>query len=120
MCRSRLEDHVTAPRIAEKLVNWFSDVKLASLELPSTSFGAGRNLHALTGAVQLGRKLVVVLDDQLSLVFTDPEETIAGEDQFTIAGYRQVVFDWQEFGNLTCHTDVFANGAVSFRAQRRL
>lgn len=111
---------MTSPTIAEQLANWFSRVKLASLQLPSASFGAGRNLHALTGAVQLGRKLVVVLDDQLALVFTEPDDPIIGEDEFVIGGFRQVVFEWQEFGNLQSHTEVFDHGVVALRAQRTL
>jgi hypothetical protein len=109
--------HVTLEAAAEVVREWFDRVKLASLDLPSGSLGAGRNLHQLTDVIVTTSKLILVLDHQLVLLFTEPSEPVSGSDELVFSRFTQLVFDWQEYGNMTPHAEVFREGAVRFRAQ---
>ncbi len=103
--------------ILEQLNRWYSQEKLAGLKLPDRWFGRPfGDLHPMTRAEVWGDRLIVELSGQLLLVFTEPQEPKEGDEGLMI-GFRHCVFDWQEFGNKTPHTEVFESGSVAFVSQ---
>jgi hypothetical protein len=91
---------------------------LASLELPSGSFGGGRrSLYRLTSLEVMGDRLLIELEGQLLLVLTDPGEPVVDGQDLVFDQFAQLVFDWQEFVNKRPHAEIFDKGELRFIAQ---
>ena len=100
------------------VVAWFSQAKLASIELPNGWFGRPYdNLHQLTWSSATQHKVLLEFDHQLLLVITDPGFTQEGDRELRIGRCVQVTLDWQEFGNLRAHVDDHGAGSVRLVAQ---
>ena len=121
-------DHEGTPRTAGCAVSvagafavvrdWYDRVTLASLYLPTGSFGGGaRSLYRLTNLVATGDRLIIELEGQLLLIITEPGEPLADRDHLVFDRFGQLVFDWQEFGNKQPHVEVFHEGELRFVAQ---
>lgn len=101
-----------------KIQPWFNSAKLASLELPDGWFGRPfDNLHTLTYFSIRPHKTIIELDNQLLLSFTDLASVIVNDKQLELSGFTQLVFDWQEYGNLKAHAQVYTEGLVRFWPQ---
>lgn len=98
--------------------DWYDRVLLASVQLPTKSFGGGaRSLFRLTNVAAFGDRLIIELEGQLLLIITEPGEPLIGDDQLVFDDFAQVVFDWQEFGSKRPHAEVFREGEVRLVAQ---
>jgi len=80
------------------------------------------NLHELTFVAQLRKRLLVELDDQILLSFsgnatatltTTTHGRIDGEPTLVLAGFRQCVVDYLEYGSDKPHVLSFISGSVS-------
>lgn len=104
---------MTTAEAAEVITDWFTRVRVASLVLPNGWFGRPYdNLHELTWAGATRHKLLVELDSQLLLILTDPGDVDFDSAELRITGCVQVVLDWQEYGNMTPHSDNHGPGTV--------
>lgn len=93
---------------------WFDTVGTAGLQLPNGWFGRPYdNRHELTWSQARPHKLLLELDAQLLLVLADPgEPTTEGRD--LIVPFGQLVFDWQGYGDLQNHADLFRRSSLTF------
>jgi hypothetical protein len=90
---------------------------LAHFELPDGGPGRpGDNLYQLTFVLARQHKLLVELDDQLLLVFTEPRVEASSDGEVQVS-YTQLTFDWQEYGNLRPHVSTYGEGTLKFRGQ---
>jgi hypothetical protein len=96
-----------------------SNLGLAHFELPDGGPGRpGDNLYQLTFVAARQLKLLVELDNQLLLVFTEPRIEAANDSCVRIA-YRQLTFDWQEYVNLRPRISTYGEGILDFTSQPR-
>lgn len=109
----RAED--PAAMVAE-LREWFAaspDWPVA-LRVPDRHWG-GRvadSLFTCTFVQALERKLILELEHQILLTFTEPKEIVVAEHSVTIRDFTQLVIDWQEFVSLTPHCQRYSSGEV--------
>ncbi len=105
-------DESVEPRLA--IQRLFATSSLAHLSLPDGGIGrAGDNLYRLTYIEDRPRKLLVELDDQLLLVFTEAAVTSADHKEVRLR-FKQLTFDWEEYGSLTPHASTYSSGQVVF------
>ena len=101
----------------ETVKRWFEEMDgQAHLVLPDGPFG-GRpyeTIPELTHLLARPRKLLIELDEQLLLVFTEPGRVEVEGRDLVIDDYAQCVFDWQEYVNFTPHGDKFRAGEFRF------
>jgi hypothetical protein len=103
----------------EQITKWFANVRHAGLILPNGWFGRPHdNQHQLTWAHARRYKLLLELDEQLLLVLTTPGPPIINAEGITM-GFDQLVFDWQGYGDLQPHVDVFSAGQLQLVAPTR-
>ncbi len=107
-------------KILRMVREWFAEVKLVGLELPSGYFGRPYdNQHELTFSIARPHKLILELDSRVYLIFTDVSQAHVEPDALVLAGFRQLVFDRQDYGDdKQCHVDVFVQGAIRFVAHQ--
>jgi hypothetical protein len=73
------------------------------------------NLHRLHRLIFIEvrpHKLLVELDHQLWLNFTDVSNVYADNSGLILEDFAQSVIDWQEYGSLSPHVEVFKSGVV--------
>ena len=100
------------------LRQWFSRVKLASLELPHGWFGRPYdNLHQLTWSAATTHKVLLELDHQILLILTDPGPAEITSDLARIKDCLHVTLDWQEYANMKPRLDDHGNGNVTLHGQ---
>ena len=97
--------------------DWFSSVGGGSLYLPNGWFGRPYDgIHQLTYIEHRPHKLLMELDNQLLLVFTDLGSVDVKEDvketELVLTGFVQLVFDWQEYVSLVPHVEIYRSGVV--------
>jgi hypothetical protein len=106
-------------RVLQQLIHWFEAERVAGLVLPGGWFGRPcDNQHELTWAQARQTKLILELDHQLLLVLTEPA-TPRPDGPNLVMPFRQMVFDWQEYGNMRPHADSFGEGELTFASIRR-
>jgi len=105
-------------QVLQMVRDWFAQGRRIGLELPSGWFGRPYdNQHELTFSVARPHKLILELDSRLCLVFTDVARACVEADALVLSGFKQLVFDWQEFGNdERCHLTVYKLGTARFVA----
>jgi hypothetical protein len=109
---------MTTVEAAEMIIDWFTRVQAASLELPNGWFGRPYdNLHQLTWAGATEHKLLLELDHQLLLILTDPGDVDLDSAELRITSCAQVVLDWQEYVNMVPHSDNHGAGTVRLVAR---
>lgn len=102
-------------RSYELIDNWFAIKKGAGLILPDGWFGRPHdNVHSLTYIEIRPHKLLLELDNQLLLIFTDVGSVYLEENELCFKDFSQLVFDWQEYGSMLSHATVYKNGIVKF------
>ena len=95
--------------------DWFKKNDCFGLILPNGWFGRpGDNCHQLTWTVEKENKLIIELDNQLYLIFTKPISYSIEGNKFIFSNFRQCVFDWQGYGDMTSHCSVYNSGEVKF------
>ena len=106
---------ITNNEISETIVSWFKTVAAVGLILPDGWFGRPYdNYHRLTYLEVRPHKLLVELDNQLLLIFTDlASAELKGQD-LALSGFVQCAFDWQEYGTLAPHLQGYSSGQVTF------
>jgi hypothetical protein len=87
---------------------------MANLVLPDGPYGGPSDILQLTYITNRPRKLVMELNGQFMLVFTDPAKAIVENDELIVNGFAQVLFDWQEGSDPTARAKVFKYGEVKF------
>ena len=106
---------MSTQKILEAVQSWFNQDKHIGLKLPSGWFGRPYdNHHQLTFSTSRPHKLILELDQQLYLIFTEPEGAYIEDDELVITGFKQLVFDRQGYGDMQCHAEVFSAGEVRF------
>jgi hypothetical protein len=100
-------------RICDIISDWFEKEKGGSLKLPDGWFGRPMgNIHELTFIVKRPRKLIIELDEQVYLIFTELESVRIDGPKIIFSEFRQLVFDWQEYAHLTPHMSLYNSGEV--------
>ena len=74
-------------------------------------------IHLLSYLAVLRHKTIVELDEQLLLSFTDLKLLDVSDAELVFKDFGQCVFDWQEYGSLTPHLDVYPSGTVTLVRQ---
>jgi hypothetical protein len=101
--------------------DWFGQVRVAGLELPSGWFGRPHdNLHELTWSAATSGKLLLELDEQILLILTDAHDAEVGDNRLRITNCRQVTLDRQEYANMRPHVDDLGAGDVTFHGRPAL
>ena len=109
---------MTHEQIKDALVDWFSKNPGPCLELPDGYFG-GRpfdNSHKLTFVAARPHKLILELDEQVLLVFTDCKSSESGDSDFSISNFKQLTVDRQGYGDMKPHHHSYGSGTVRFRS----
>ncbi|WP_287797554.1 hypothetical protein [Idiomarina sp.] len=93
---------------------WNKKNNVFGLQLPDGWFGRpGDNQHRTTYTLERDNKLILELDNQLYLIFTKPLKFETSNNDLVISGFKQLVFDYQGYGDLNVHSKVFKTGAVT-------
>lgn len=108
------------PQVTTIISAWFERNPIPSLALPDGWFGGryGEGAHRLTYLEQRPRKLLIELDEQLLLSFTEVPAVSSSGEELVLSEFQQLVFDWQEYVNLTPHADRYSRGEVRFEMRR--
>jgi hypothetical protein len=97
-----------------KFKSWNKNNEVFGLQLPDGWFGRpGDNQHRVTCTLERDNKLILELDDQLYLVFTKPINIEKSANDLVISGFRQLVFDYQGYGDMKAHSKTFRSGEVT-------
>ena len=70
------------------------------------------NQHRLSFLEVRPHKLLLELDQQLWLILTDVAKVYADNSGLILENFAQGVFDWQAYGSLSPHVEVFKSGVV--------
>jgi hypothetical protein len=101
-------------KIYTTVLKWFRDSPISKLVLPDGAYEGGSDFFQLTYITNRPRKLLVELNGQFLLVFTDPGTALIANDQLIINEFAQVLFDWQEGSDTTTRAKVYKYGDVRF------
>jgi hypothetical protein len=104
--------------ICRKISGWFKAAKYADMQLPRGWFGGriGEALLVLTWVEARPHMLLVELDKQILLVFTDVQSVIADKNQLILRDFAQLVVDGKYFDGMEPFAEVYQEGEVIFRA----
>jgi len=105
---------MTRDKVYTTVLKWFRDKSNANLVLPDGAYGGPKDILQLTYITNRPRKLVIELNGQFMLVFTDPEKAEIVDDELVVNGFAQVLFDWQEGSDPTPRAKVYKYGDVKF------
>ncbi|MSP13841.1 MAG: hypothetical protein EXR62_12905 [Chloroflexi bacterium] len=95
------------------ILRWFQIARVGGLVLPDGWFGRPYdNTHQLTHLEIWSHKLLIELDDQLLLIFTDIKKVRIENSELLLTDFVQLVFDYQEYVNLSPHARVYKDGEV--------
>ena len=99
----------------EEIIKFCGSMDCFGLILPSGWFGRPYdNFHQLTWIEERKSKLIVEIDNQLYLIFTKPIQLEVINNNLVITGFEQLVFDYQGYGNMKPHCELFNYGEVEF------
>jgi hypothetical protein len=103
-------------QIVTTISNWFGEARFGGLILPDGWFGRPHdNLHSLTFVMARPAKVLLELDDQQLLVFTDLAIARVENSEIILEQFAQCVFDWQDYGSvIDSHVSVYKEGQVRF------
>ena len=103
--------------IAKEITKWFQRTGGGGLILPDGWFGRPYdNIHQLTFIEIRSCKIIIELDEQLHLLLTEPKSITCTNGEIILGGFRQCVFDWQEYGSNVSHCSSFTSGELKFVA----
>ena len=107
---------MTHEEVKDALVSWFAGRPAPYMRLPDGYFGgrAGESCHKLTFVAARPHKLLVELDEQVLLVFTECHAAVSEEFEFSISDFRQLTVDGQEYVNMKPFQDTYGPGTVKF------
>lgn len=101
-------------KVIKMISHWFQIARGCSLLLPDGWFG-GRpheGQHTLTYLEVRPHKLLMELDEQLLLIFTEIATVRIENSDLVLTDFQQFVFDWQGYGDLLPHVAVYRQGTV--------
>jgi len=94
--------------------SWNKKNEVFGLQLPDGWFGRpGDNQHRATYILDRDNKLILELDNQLYLVFTKPISIVKSGNDLVFSGFKQIVFDYQGYGNMKAYSKTYKSGAVT-------
>lgn len=94
--------------------SWNKKNGVFGLQLPDGWFGRPfDNQHRTTLTVDRDNKLILELDNQLYLVFTKPLKVEVSGNDLIISSFKQLIFDYQGYGDMKAHTKVYNSGVVT-------
>jgi hypothetical protein len=97
-----------------KFESWNKKNEVFGLQLPDGWFGRpGDNQHRTTLILDRDNKLILELDNQLYLVFTKPLKIELSNNDLAISSFKQLVFDYQGYGDMKAHSKVYQSGEVT-------
>ena len=97
----------------ETISRWFQVTRVCHLVLPDGWFGRPYdNQHRLTHLQARPHKLLMELDEQLLLIFTEIATVRLEASELILTDFQQFVFDWQGYGDLLPHVAVYRQGTV--------
>jgi hypothetical protein len=105
---------MTRDKVYTTVLKWFRDHPSATLVLPDGVFGSTNDVLQLTYITNRPRKLLVELNGQFMLVFTDPQKADVVDGNLILNNFAQVLFDWQEGSDVSPHAKVYKYGDVKF------
>ena len=95
--------------------SFLSKEKFFGLILPDSWFGKPYdNGHEVTWLEERENKLIIELDNQLYLIFTKPVVYEIVGKELIFSQFKQLVFDWQGYGDMTPHNNIYSKGTVKF------
>lgn len=104
-------------QIIKNIKNWFQIKGGGSLITPDGWFGRPYdNIHMLTYLEVRPNKVILELDEQLYLIFTDVKSVYTKNEELCFEEFSQCVFDWQGYGDLKPHATIFSSGIVKIVA----
>lgn len=93
---------------------WNKKNKVFGVQLPDGWFGRpGDNQHRATCTLVRENKFILELDNQLYLIFTKPLQTMKSGNDLVLSGFKQLIFDYQGYGDMNAHCKVYKTGAVT-------
>ena len=108
---------INKENIIKQINNWFKNYNGGGLITPDGWFGRPYdNIHMLTCLIVRSTKVILELDEQLLLTFTDLKSISDKGTELIFENYSQCVFDWQEYGNVKSHVSVYKSGIVKIVA----
>lgn len=104
-----------------EISNWFQKAISVDLYLPDRCFGRPTDFqHQLSFIEERPHKLLLELCQQFLIVLTDCKTICLEADRLILKDFSQFVFDWQGFGDLTPHVQVYLTGELRFVAQPKI
>lgn len=100
----------------ERIWRWFASWEVGpGLILPNGWFGRPYdNIHSLTFLAVRPKKMLVELDHEMLLIFTDLKEVQDEGHELVLSSFSQLVVDLQEVDSLTPHAYLYRYGEVRF------
>lgn len=103
--------------ISTLVEKWFQRTGGGGLILPDGWFGRPYdNIHQLIYIESRPKKVIIELDGQLYLIITEPTSALEKDNELTLSGFTQCVFDWAEYGLRAVHCAIYKSGDVKFLA----
>jgi len=109
------------PDVEQIVRDFFASDRAISMELPDGWFG-GRpyeNQHEPTFIAMRPHKLILELDGQVYLIFTEAKTVERRGGRLIVEDFDQVVLDRQGYGDMRAHVSVYDRGCVTFHAPAR-
>ncbi|MBW8183204.1 hypothetical protein [Shewanella nanhaiensis] len=98
----------------KEIEHWNKSNEAFGLQLPDGWFGRpGDNQHRLTYSLERENKLILELDNQLYLIFTKPLMIEKSGNDLVISNFKQLIFDYQGFGDMRSHNKPYGSGVVT-------
>jgi hypothetical protein len=100
----------------QQIRKWFGASEVGpGLILPNGWFGPPHSTqHALTFLVALKHKVLLELDEQVLLSFTELGNVREEGADLVLSPFLQLVLDWQESGSLEPRSYLYRSGEVRF------
>jgi len=99
----------------DTISKWFEIAEVGGITLPDGWFGRPYDtLCRLTFLQVRPHKLLLELDEQILLIFTEAKTVYVKSSELVVKDFEQLVFDWQEFGSLQPHATIYKSGIVKF------
>ena len=97
----------------KEIESYIEEINSFGLVLPNGWFGRPfDNCHEMTWLEEKDNKLIIELDKQLYLIFTKPVSCTKQENDLIISNFKQLVFDYQGYGDMKPYCKIFKNGEV--------
>lgn len=104
-------------KIIKIIKDWFQNNSGGGLVTPDGWFGRPYdNIHMLTYLEVRPNKVILELDEQLYLIFTNLKSVYTKDNDLCFEEFSQCVFDWQGYGDLKPNASLFRSGTIKIVA----